>query len=94
VQSSESILGPVQQTATPAAIVTPPDPVDDKQQEQQQKSEEKQASEGDSDDAGEGSADANLGLINTNPMQPKGNFEQPVTSGGMDTMMEIPGDPN
>ena len=68
----------------------PPDPVDEQQQEQQQqKSQDKQKSGDDSDEP-----DVSLGLINSTPIQVKTDLEQPVTSGGMDTMIENPGSRN
>ena len=91
MQSNEAVLGPIQQVGSPADMVTVADPVDQQQQEQQQeKSADKQKSGDDSDDT----ADTNLALINTGPVQTKSDLEQPVTSGGMDTMIENPGNRN
>ena len=42
----------------------------------------------------QGSAEAELGLINTSPVQLKNDLEKPVTSGGMDTMNVDPGSPD
>jgi hypothetical protein len=67
----------------------------EKERQQQQlaeaRGEEKDKKAEDSDeDSDDGSVDAALGLINTGPVQLKNDLEQPVTSGGMDTMIEIP----
>ena len=83
MQSSETILGPIQQAAGSSDIVAA-DPSEQEQQQGEKKSDKK----GDSDDSG---VDASLGLINTAPVQLKTDLEQPVTSGGMETMNEIPG---
>jgi hypothetical protein len=83
-------------------VVISSDPVDEKLQEQQEqhaqqqdspqqdeaKDEEKEKDKKADDD--DGSADASLGLINTAPVQLKNELEQPVTSGGMDVMIEGP----
>ena len=86
MQASETILGPIQQAAGPSNLAT----ADPSEQEQQQ-SEKESDKEGDSDDSG---VDASLGLINTAPVQVKSDLEQPVTSGGMETMIEGPGSPD
>jgi hypothetical protein len=64
--------------------------VDPTQAEQQQS--EKDADKKDKND--DGSTDAALGLINSGPVQLKTDIDQPVTSGGMDTMIDIPGTSN
>jgi hypothetical protein len=61
-------------------------------QDQTQADKESDEKEGADDD--DGSVNAALGLINTGPVQMKSDLEQPVTSGGMDTMTEIPGTPD
>ena len=61
--------------------------------EQQSKTDsDKKKDESDDDD--DGSVNAALGLINSGPVQLKNDLEQPVTSGGMDTMIENPGNPD
>ena len=87
----------------------PADPVDDKLQDQQEqekqrarkqdsphqdeaKSDEKEKDKKADDD--DGSTDASLGLINTAPVQLKGDLEEPVTSGGRGVMIEGPGKPD
>ena len=85
MQGAETVLGPIEQTTSPAEIASA-DPTEQKQDEKQSKDSE------DSDD--EGSADAALGLINAAPVQKKNDLEQPVTSGGMDTMNIDPGNPD
>jgi hypothetical protein len=59
---------------------------------QAQAEKESEKNKGDQDD--DGSTDASLGLINTAPVQMKTDLEEPVTSGGMDTATEGPGNPN
>jgi hypothetical protein len=86
VQSSETILGPIQQVGSPS-IVTTSDPSEQVQQQGEKKSDKKS----DSDDSG---VDASLGLINAAPVQLKSDLEQPVTSGGMETINDIPGTPD
>jgi len=49
---------------------------------------QKEADKKNQDD--DGSTDAALGLINEAPVQLKTDLEQPVTSGGMDTMIDNP----
>jgi hypothetical protein len=63
----------------------------DQQEEQQQQSEKDSDKSGDSDDSG---VDAALGLINTGPVQMKNDLEEPVTSGGLDVLNDIPGSPD
>jgi flagellar capping protein FliD len=83
VQASETVLGPIE-SVTGAGASAAADPSEQEQKEAEKKSDEK----GDSDDSG---VDASLGLINSGPVQLKTDLEQPVTSGGMETMNEIPG---
>jgi hypothetical protein len=64
-------------------------PSDDQSQGQQEAEKESDKKKADKDD--DGSTDASLGLINAGPVQLKNDLEQPVTSGGMDTMVENPG---
>jgi hypothetical protein len=89
VQSAQTVLGPIQEVSTFADIVTA-DPSQE-QQNQQQTKQDKEAEKSDDDD---GSASAALGLVNTGPVQLKNDLEQPVTSGGMDTTIDIPGSPD
>ncbi|NUR14430.1 MAG: hypothetical protein HOQ20_21690, partial [Bradyrhizobium sp.] len=63
---------------------------DQQQQDQQQEEQKKDQADGNDD----GSVDAALGLINSGPVQLKNDLEQPVTSGGMDSMIENPGIPD
>lgn len=84
MQGAETVLGPIQEVSAPTEIVSS-DPSEQQQTDKQEKDSEKN---GDDDD---GSASAALGLINTGPVQLKGELEQPVTSGGMDTMIDDPG---
>ena len=63
----------------------------DPSEAEQQKS-EKDSNKKDKND--DGSTDPSLGLINSGPVQLKTDFEQPVTSGGMDPMIDIPGTSN
>ena len=86
MQASESILGPIQQVTSPSELVTA-DPTEQEQQQAESKSDKKS----DNDDSG---VDAALGLINSAPVQLKNDLEQPVTSGGMETMNEGPGGPD
>ena len=74
----------------PGQLVAP-DPVDQQQEQQEAQAEKKSDKSGDSDDSG---VDVSLGLINTGPVQLKTDFEQPVTSGGMDTLNLDPGTPD
>ena len=68
---------------------------DPSQQQQEQQQEQKQEKEkGKGDDSDDGSTDASLGLINSGPVQVKTELEEPVTSGGMDTMIQGPGPSN
>ena len=86
MQGAETILGPIQEVTSPTDIVSAMDPVQDQQEQKQEKDAEQ------SDD--QGSAEAELGLINTSPVQLKNDLEKPVTSGGMDTMNVDPGSPD
>ena len=86
MQGSETILGPIQQIASPADL-TAPDPSEPEQQQGEKESDKKS----DNDDSG---VDSSLGLINTAPVQLKTDLEQPVTSGGMETTSEIPETPD
>ena len=86
MQGAETILGPIQEVTSPTDIVSAMDPVQDQQEQKQDKDAEQ------SDD--QGSAEAELGLINTSPVQLKNDLEKPVTSGGMDTMNVDPGSPD
>ena len=86
MQGAETILGPIQQLASPSDLVTA-DPSEREQQQAEKESDKKS----DSDDSG---VDASLGLINAAPVQVKSDLEQPVTSGGMETMIEGPGTPD
>ena len=86
MQASESILGPIQQVASRGEIATA-DPSEQEQQQGEKESDKKS----DSDDSG---VDSSLGLINAAPVQLKSDLEQPVTSGGMETMDESPGSPD
>ena len=62
------------------------------EEQQSEKDSDKKKDESDDDDGG--SVNAALGLINSGPVQLKNDLEQPVTSGGMDTMIENPGNPD
>jgi hypothetical protein len=62
--------------------------VSDPSESAQKQSEKEADKKKDNDDSG---VDASLGLINTGPVQLKNDLEQPVTSGGMNTMIEDPG---
>ena len=86
MQGAETVLGPIQEVSSPTELVAAVDPVQDQQEQKQEKDSEE------SDD--QGSAEAALGLINTSPVQLKNDLEQPVTSGGMDTMNVDPGTPD
>jgi hypothetical protein len=86
------VLGPIATVTNPSDAVVPPDPTD--QAEQQQSAEKKEGSNDDSSDSDDGSNDPSLGLINTGPVQLKNDFDEPVTSGGMDTMIDNPGPGN
>jgi hypothetical protein len=68
-----------------------PDPVDQQQEQQEAQAEKKSDKSEEGDDSG---VDASLGLINTGPVQLKSDLEQPVTSGGMDTLNLDPGTPD
>lgn len=86
MQVSETVLGPIQETVRPADIVAA-DPSEQEQQQNEKESEKK------SENADSG-VDASLGLINIGPVEVRSNLEQPVTSGGMETMDEGPGNPD
>ena len=100
-QSADAILGPIASIAATDEVVAP-DPIDEKIEEQQQarQQQEPQQAENEkekdkkSDDSDDGSVDVSLGLINTAPVQLKSDLEQPVTSGGMNTMSEGPEAPD
>jgi len=84
------VLGPIQGISSPAAAAA--GAVADSTQQEQEQSEKKSDKNGDgSDDSG---VDASLGLINSAPVQVKTDLEQPVTSGGMETMAENPASPD
>ena len=85
MQAAETILGPVQEVSGPGASLTD----EASAPEQQQQEAEKESNKKDKND--DGSTDAALGLINSAPVQVKGDLEQPVTSGGMDTARPGPG---
>jgi hypothetical protein len=89
VQSSETVLGPIQGVSSPAASAGASADSTQQEQEQSEKKSDKKGDEG--DDSG---VDASLGLINSAPVQVKTDLEQPVTSGGMETMGENPGSPD
>ena len=95
MQGSETVLGPIQQVANPTAGIATGDPSQQQQEQQQAESQEqsqgKKKDKAGSDDSDDGSTDAALGLINSGPVQVKTDLEQPVTSGGMDTMNQGPG---
>ena len=89
IETVSALLGPIQGVSSPAASAGAG--ADPTQQEQEQ-SEKKSDKKGDeSDDSG---VDASLGLINSAPVQVKTDLEQPVTSGGMETMGENPASPD
>jgi hypothetical protein len=88
VQSSETVLGPIQGISSPGASASA---VADATEQEQQEADEKSDKEGDGDDSG---VDASLGLINSGPVQMKTDLEQPVTSGGMETTNESPDSPD
>lgn len=89
------MLGPIQQVANPTTEIATGDPSQAQQEQQQAESQEqaqeKKKDKGESEDSDDGSNDAALGLINSGPVQVKTDLEQPVTSGGMDTMNQGPG---
>ena len=93
MQSSETVLGPIQGISSPgtnAAAAAGADPSQDQQEQQQEQAEKKSDKKGDSDSDDSG-VDASLGLITSGPVQWKPDLEQPVTSGGMETTIETPG---
>lgn len=57
------------------------------QEQQQDQAEKKSDKKGDGNGDEDSGVDSSLGLINTGPVQLKTDLLQPVTSGGMDTMM-------
>ncbi|HWJ37955.1 MAG TPA: hypothetical protein VNR86_04255, partial [Sphingomicrobium sp.] len=85
-QGAESILGPIQQVGSPSDLASA-DPSETEQQKGEKESEKK-------DQNDDGSTDPSLGLINSGPVQLKTDLEQPVTSGGMNTMIDNPGTSN
>ena len=85
IESSQSVLGPIQEVANPVDIA-----VSDSSESAQQQGEKESDKKKENDDSG---VDASLGLINTGPVQLKNDLEQPVTSGGMSTVVEDPGPP-
>jgi len=88
VQGSETVLGPIQGVSSPGASASvAADPIEQEQEQAEKKSDKK----GDGDDSG---VDSSLGLINAAPVQLKTDLEQPVTSGGMETMGENPASPD
>jgi hypothetical protein len=94
VQSSATVLGSVEGIASAgstAAAGAGADPT--QEQQEQQQAEKKSDKNGDSegDDSG---VDPSPGLINSGPVQKKIDLEQPVTSGGMETMNEGPASPD
>ena len=94
MQSSQTVLGPIEQVSNPTAQIATADPSQQQQEQQQAESQQssgKKKDKGESDDSDDGSTDAALGLINSGPVQVKTDLEQPVTSGGMDTGNQGPG---
>jgi hypothetical protein len=90
VQGSETVLGPIQGVLSPGASASvAADPIE--QEQEQEQAEKKSDKKGDGDDSG---VDSSLGLINAAPVQLKTDLEQPVTSGGMETMGENPASPD
>ena len=88
MQGSETVLGPIQGVSSPGASASvAADPIEQEQEQAEKKSDKK----GDGDDSG---VDSSLGLINAAPVQLKTDLEQPVTSGGMETMGENPASPD
>ena len=86
MQGSETVLGPIQGVSSPGASASvAADPIE------QEQAEKKSDKKGDGDDSG---VDSSLGLINAAPVQLKTDLEQPVTSGGMETMGENPASPD
>jgi len=87
------VLGPIQGISSPstnAAAAAGSDASQQQQEEQQEQAEKKSDKKGDSDSDDSG-VDTSLGLINSGPVQVKTDLEQPVTSGGMETIIETPG---
>ena len=90
MQGSETVLGPIQGVSSPGASASvAADPIE--QEQEQEQAEKKSDKKGDGDDSG---VDSSLGLINAAPVQLKTDLEQPVTSGGMETMGENPASPD
>ena len=90
MQGSETVLGPIQGVSSPGASASvAADPIE--QEQEQEQAEKKSDKMGDGDDSG---VDSSLGLINAAPVQLKTDLEQPVTSGGMETMGENPASPD
>ena len=91
MQGSETVLGPIQGVSSPGASASvAADPIE-QEQEQEQAEKKSEDKKGDGDDSG---VDSSLGLINAAPVQLKTDLEQPVTSGGMETMGENPASPD
>ena len=65
------------------------DPID--RSKSRSSAEKKSDKKGDGDNSG---VNSSLGLINAAPVQLKTDLEQPVTSGGMETMGENPASPD
>jgi hypothetical protein len=93
VQSSETVLGPIEGISSPGtgSPTAGSDPTQQAQEQQQEQAEKKSDNQGGSDD--DSGVDASLGLINAAPVQMKTDLEQPVTSGGMETLGENPSIP-
>ena len=90
MQGSETVLGPIQGVSSPGTSASvAADPIE--QEQEQEQAEKKSDKKGDGDDSG---VDSSLGLINAAPVQLKTDLEQPVTSGGMETMGENPASPD
>lgn len=95
MQGAESILGPVNQVSSPSQTTTVTDPVDQKLVQDESKQEQQDSDDsGDDDSGGDAGTDSSLGLINSGPVQLKNDLETPVTSGGMDTLIVEPGNPD
>jgi hypothetical protein len=91
------VLGPIQQVSNSTTEIATGDPSQEHQEQQQAESQEqaqdkkKDKDKDDADDSDDGSNDPAFGIINSGPVQVKTELEQPVTSGGMDTMNQVPG---
>jgi len=110
VLGSEVILGPIKEMTSPSQMISGQGQPEQQLQDQKEARElakdqgivesdgtQQAANETDEKepaDEDDGSASIALGLINTAPVQPKTDLEEPVTSGGMDTMVVIPGTPD